>query len=90
MDPSPPRVQLELWRADAIVRFDWLMTVDLDDVPIAHPAENRRWLTCLLASNMRPTFPVSPRPRLTPPGRKLPGTWAGDAEDQVRDADRGR
>ena len=41
MDPSLPRVQLELWRADAIVLFDWLKTVDLNDVPIAHPAEKQ-------------------------------------------------
>jgi hypothetical protein len=32
-------VQLDLWRADTIVLIDWLMTVDLNDVPIAHPAE---------------------------------------------------
>jgi hypothetical protein len=25
---------LELWRADAIVLFDWLMTVDIESVPI--------------------------------------------------------
>lgn len=41
MDPSLPRVQLELRRADAIVLFDWLMTIDLNDVPIAHPAEKQ-------------------------------------------------
>jgi hypothetical protein len=41
MDPSLPRVQLELWRADAIVLFDWLMTVDLNHVPIAHPAKKQ-------------------------------------------------
>ena len=33
--PSP------LPRADAIVLFDWLKTVDLNDVPIAHPAEKQ-------------------------------------------------
>jgi hypothetical protein len=41
MDPSLPRVHVGLWRADAIVLFDWLMTVDLNDVPIAHPAEKQ-------------------------------------------------
>jgi hypothetical protein len=41
MDPSLPRVRLELWRADAIVLFDWLKTVDLNDVPVAHPAEKQ-------------------------------------------------
>lgn len=36
-----PRVQLQLRRADAIVLFDWLMSVDLNDVPIDHPAEKQ-------------------------------------------------
>jgi hypothetical protein len=27
--------------ADAIVLFDWLMTVDLNAVPITHPAEKQ-------------------------------------------------
>jgi hypothetical protein len=38
MDPSLPKIELSLWRADAIVLFDWLMTVDLDSVPTEHPA----------------------------------------------------
>jgi hypothetical protein len=41
MDPSLPRVRLELWRADAVVLFDWLMSVDLNAVPITHPAEKQ-------------------------------------------------
>jgi hypothetical protein len=36
-----PRVGIELWRADAIVLFDWLMSVDLNSVPISHPAEKQ-------------------------------------------------
>jgi hypothetical protein len=36
-----PKVQVSLWRSDAVVLFDWLMTVDLDAVPIAHPAEKQ-------------------------------------------------
>ena len=36
-----PQVQLSLWRADAIVLFDWLMTVDLNSVPVTHPAEKQ-------------------------------------------------
>lgn len=34
-----PTVRLNLWRADAVVLFDWLMSVDLDAVPISHPAQ---------------------------------------------------
>ena len=36
-----PQVKLSLWRADAVVLFDWLMTVDLNTVPINHPAEKQ-------------------------------------------------
>lgn len=36
-----PLLTVNLWRANAIVLFDWLMTVDLDTVPIAHPAEKQ-------------------------------------------------
>jgi hypothetical protein len=32
---------LEIWRSDAVVLFDWLMTVDLNAVPIGHPAEKQ-------------------------------------------------
>lgn len=41
MDASLPIVRIDLWRADAVVLFDWLMTVDLDAVPITHPAEKQ-------------------------------------------------
>jgi hypothetical protein len=41
MDPTLPKVRIDLWRADAVVLFDWLMSVDLDAVPIAHPAEKQ-------------------------------------------------
>ncbi|MCP2264715.1 hypothetical protein ACFQHV_16220 [Promicromonospora thailandica] len=41
MDPELPTVRLNLWRADAVVLFDWLMTVDLNAVPISHPAEKQ-------------------------------------------------
>ena len=41
MDPSLPTVRIDLWRADAIVLFDWLMSVDLDAVPTTHPAEKQ-------------------------------------------------
>lgn len=38
MDPSTPTVSITLWRADAIVLFDWLKTADLDTVPADHKA----------------------------------------------------
>lgn len=41
MDPAPPIVKLSLWRADAIVLFDWLMSTDLNTVPITHPAQKQ-------------------------------------------------
>jgi hypothetical protein len=41
MDASLPTVRIELWRADAVVLFDWLMSVDLEAVPIMHPAEKQ-------------------------------------------------
>lgn len=41
MDPSLPTARIDLWRADVVVLFDWLMSVDLDAVPIVHPAERQ-------------------------------------------------
>lgn len=35
------RTHLNLWRSDAVVLFDWLMTVDIDSIPITHPAEKQ-------------------------------------------------
>jgi hypothetical protein len=48
VDPSLPTVTLTLWRADAIVLFDWLMTTDLNTIPMTHPAEKQA-LTDLLS-----------------------------------------
>lgn len=39
MSEALPKVALNLWRSDALVLFGWLMTADLNTVPIAHPAE---------------------------------------------------
>jgi hypothetical protein len=47
MDPSHPIVKLTLWRADAVVLFDWLMRTDLNTIPIEHPAQKQA-LTDLL------------------------------------------
>ena len=39
-DPLPT-TRIVIWRSDAVVLFDWLMTVDLNTVPIFHPAEKQ-------------------------------------------------
>ncbi|MEY9873301.1 hypothetical protein ABH931_002783 [Streptacidiphilus sp. MAP12-33] len=41
MEDDLPTVTVSLWRADAIVLFDWLMSTDLDSVPITHPAQKQ-------------------------------------------------
>ena len=48
MEPDLPTVNVRLWRADAIVLFDWLMSTDLNTVPITHPAQKQA-LTDLLS-----------------------------------------
>jgi len=48
MDPDLPTDTIRLWRADAIVLFDWLMSTDLNTVPITHPAQKQA-LTDLLS-----------------------------------------
>jgi hypothetical protein len=47
MDASLPTVRIDLWRADAVVLFDWLMSVDLNAVPITHPAEKQALMDLL-------------------------------------------
>lgn len=34
-------VDVRLWRADALVLFDWLMHADLEKVPVDHPAQRQ-------------------------------------------------
>jgi hypothetical protein len=34
-------VDVRLWRADAVVLFDWLMRADLDAVRFQHPAQRQ-------------------------------------------------
>lgn len=34
-------VDVRLWKADAIALFDWLLKVDLDRVPVEHPAQRQ-------------------------------------------------
>ncbi|MBT2446644.1 hypothetical protein J7F03_06035 [Streptomyces sp. ISL-43] len=47
MDPDLPVVTVSLWRADAVVLFDWLMSVDLNTVPIGHPAQKQALMDLL-------------------------------------------
>ena len=41
MEESIPTVTVRLWRADAVVLYDWLATTDLSSVPISHPAQTQ-------------------------------------------------
>jgi hypothetical protein len=41
MDESVPMCDIRLWRADAIVLFDWLMSTDLNHLRITHPAQKQ-------------------------------------------------
>jgi hypothetical protein len=34
-------VDVRLWSADAVVLFDWLLKVDLEAVPVEHPAQRQ-------------------------------------------------
>ncbi|MEV0158279.1 hypothetical protein AB0H57_31985 [Micromonospora sp. NPDC050686] len=47
MNRDLPKVVLELWRADALVLFDWLQDVDLNAVPISHPAQKQALMDLL-------------------------------------------
>jgi hypothetical protein len=47
MEEPIEKIQINLWKADAIVLFDWLMTVDMNVVPSTHRAEKQA-LTDLL------------------------------------------
>ncbi|WP_238782836.1 hypothetical protein [Streptomyces monomycini] len=38
---SVPTVNVRLWRADALVLFDWLKSTDLNAVTITHPAQKQ-------------------------------------------------
>lgn len=42
MDPdSSDMVAINLWRSDAVVLFDWLASVDPNQIPITHPAQKQ-------------------------------------------------
>ncbi|MGW2863620.1 hypothetical protein [Streptomyces sp. NPDC001205] len=38
---SVPTVNVRLWHPDAVVLFDWLMSTNLNSVPITHPAQKQ-------------------------------------------------
>jgi hypothetical protein len=41
MTAELPLVEIRIWHSDAIVLFDWLMSTDLNTVPITHPAQKQ-------------------------------------------------
>ncbi|WP_328876204.1 hypothetical protein OHT76_42475 [Streptomyces sp. NBC_00287] len=41
MEPHLPTVTVRLWHTGAVVLFDWLMSTDLDAVPITHPSQKQ-------------------------------------------------
>ncbi|MDT0453149.1 hypothetical protein [Streptomyces hesseae] len=41
MTDEQPTVTVRLWHADAVVLFDWLMSTDLNAVPVTHPAQKQ-------------------------------------------------
>jgi hypothetical protein len=57
MNPDLPTVELSLWRADAIVLFDWLMSTDLNTVPITHPAQKQALADLLARLERCPHIP---------------------------------
>lgn len=38
---------LSLWTADAVVLFDWLINVDLDQIPVRHMAQKQALMDLL-------------------------------------------
>jgi len=47
MDLAVPTTPIALWRPDAVVLYDWLMSVDLGSVPVTHPAERQALMDLL-------------------------------------------
>ncbi|WP_220377951.1 hypothetical protein [Streptomyces inhibens] len=77
---SVPTVNVRLWRSDAVVLFDWLMSTDLDAVPITHPAQKQaladllgRFEWACDVDITASTAERSPQPR-----KRWPRTWAGE------------
>jgi hypothetical protein len=53
MNSALPTITVQLWRADAVVLFDWLMSTDLDTVPVTHPAQKQALADLLSALEWR-------------------------------------
>ena len=69
VDLSLPTVRVDLWRADAIVPFEWLRTADMNSVPTTHPAEKQALMDLLTRVERETDIPVSRRRRSTTRGR---------------------
>jgi hypothetical protein len=56
-DPALPddSVTVEMWRQDAVVLFDWLQRVDVDQIPTTHRAERQALMDFL--SRLEVTIP---------------------------------
>ena len=78
MDSSLPTVSISLWRSDAIVLFDWLSTVDLDAVPITHPAEKQALMDLFTCLEHETDVPGVTRNRSTRREKRSRRTWGGD------------
>ncbi len=72
-------VDLKLWRSDAVVLFDWLMTVDLDldMVPVIHLAEKQALADLLNGLEGYTDVPGSRRKRSTKHASRSLATWTG-------------
>jgi hypothetical protein len=78
-----PKVQIALWRSDAVILFDWLMTVDLNAVPINHPAEKQA-LADLLTRLEETEITDVTQAESTSPGPRSRATWAGNQPNDRR------
>jgi hypothetical protein len=84
MDPELPVVKLSLWRAEAIVLFDWVISTDLNTVPITHPAQKQALADLLSRLEFDTGTDITPRPpRRSPRRRRSPKTWAGSRRPAV-------
>jgi hypothetical protein len=71
------RWNIDLSPYDAIILFDWLMTVDFDQIPVEHKAQKQALADLLTVLETQAPSPTSPRPRSTRPSTRYPRTWTG-------------
>ena len=55
--PARRPLTLELWPADVIVLFDWLMSVDFGQMPVGHKASKQALADLLTALENKPRAP---------------------------------